>query len=128
VAGVPAATLDAAFLDFLIELDTTVLADDPDDLDALARLGESYTRRGRYAEGLAIDRRLVALQPEDETAHYNLACSLALTGDRDGAFAALDAAVAHGYDAVHHLLADEDLAALHDDPRWDALVQRLRAK
>lgn len=127
VAGVDEATLDTAFLDFLVELDTATLSHDPNDVEALIRLGETYTRRGRYQDGLAIDRRLVALLPEDDTAHYNLACSLALTGDPDGAFAALEQAVALGYHAVEHLLTDDDLQALHRDPRWDALLARLRA-
>ena len=98
------------------------LAAKPDDVDALMRLGETLTRCGRHDEGLAIDRRLVALLPEDSTAHYNLACSLALTQQPDEAFEALDAAVEHGYDDVPHLQADEDLAALHGDPRFEALV------
>jgi hypothetical protein len=33
---------------------------------------------GRIADGLKMDRRLVKLQPANPTAHYNLACSLAL--------------------------------------------------
>ena len=126
VAGVDEATLEAAFLGFLIELDEAALAHDPNDVEALIRLGETYTRRGRHADGLAIDRRLVALQPDDQTAHYNLACSLALTGDPDGAFAALGRAVELGYAQVEHLLTDDDLRALHGDPRWGALLARLR--
>lgn len=127
VVGLDDEAIEAAFLDFLIELDEAVLDDHPDDVEALGRLGETYTRRGRHADGLAIDRRLVALQPEDETAHYNLACSLALTGDLDGAFAALEAAVTHGYADVPHLQADDDLGALRGDPRWQSLVDRLKA-
>lgn len=124
--GVPAERLAAAHDAFLVGLDESALAADPDDIEALSRLGETYTRMGRHADGLAIDQRLVVLRPDDETAHYNLACSYALTGKPDEAFGALEAAMEHGYRDAAHLLADDDLAALHDDPRFDELVARLR--
>lgn len=115
-----------AWLDFLIDLDQAAIAAFPDDIDALSRLGETLTRRGRHEEGLAIDRRLVVLLPESATAHYNLACSLALTGRMDEAFTALEAAVEHGYDEPDHLEGDDDLALLRDDPRFQDLLDRLR--
>ena len=118
--------LHEAHLDFLIDLDEAAIEAHPDDVEVLSRLGETYTRRGRHAEGLAIDRRIVSLLPEDATAHYNLACSFALTGQVDEAFEALKGAVEHGYADEAHLLADDDLAALHGDPRWQALIDRLK--
>jgi tetratricopeptide (TPR) repeat protein len=112
---------------FLIELDEAALEADPGDILALSRLGESYTRAGRYEDGLRIDQQLVALLPEDETARYNLACSLALTDQPDEALEELERAIDCGYRDAAHLQADEDLESLHDDPRFDALIARLRA-
>ena len=40
--------------------------------------GNNLTLKGRYADGLQIDKRLVGLRPQDPLAHYNLACSFAL--------------------------------------------------
>ena len=42
-------------------------------------LGGLYTKQGRIADGLKMDRKLVRLRPDNATAHYNLACSLALS-------------------------------------------------
>ena len=47
-------------------------------VEALQILGDGYTSRGRYAEGLKIDERLSKLRPEDSLVHYNLACSYSL--------------------------------------------------
>src|SRR5512145_2119003 len=52
-----------------------ILLRDPCNEDALMALGHMYTRCGDYEKGLAIDRRLARLRPEDPTVYYNLACS-----------------------------------------------------
>jgi len=51
---------------------------DPRFTDVIELLGGLYTKQGRIAEGLKMDRKLVRLEPDNATAHYNLACSLAL--------------------------------------------------
>ena len=100
----------------------------PENLAALVELGHVYTRQGRIAEGLAVDRELVSQIPEDPTAHYNLACSLALSGARDEALAVLERSAELGYDDPEHLESDSDLASLQGDPRLTALLVRLRAR
>jgi len=65
--------LEIAFMEGLVQRD-------PRQVEALLILGDNYTRRGRYQEGLRIDERLHALRPEDCMVHYNLACSYPLTG------------------------------------------------
>jgi adenylate cyclase len=97
----------------------------PANLEALAGLAHCLTALGRLEEGLVVDRRLVALSPDDPNAHYNLACSLALLGHKLEALDALEAAAALGYDDGEHLLGDEDLAALRDEPRFKALARKL---
>src|SRR5271154_2280738 len=52
-------------------------------VEALQILGDDYTRRGRYGEGLKIDERLCKLRPADSLVHYNLACSYSLTEQLD---------------------------------------------
>ena len=91
----------------------------------LAELGELYTRAGEYEKGLALDRRLIELAPESPIVHYNLACSLALLDQPDGAFEALEKAVQLGYRDLAHLRRDPDLASLRTDPRFVELVKRL---
>ena len=56
----------------------SVLRRDPNYSEVIEILGGLYTKMGRISDGLRMDRRLVRLQPGNHTAHYNLACSLAL--------------------------------------------------
>ena len=91
---------------------------EPGNLEYLAALGEAYTRLRRYAKGLDVDRRLVAADPADPIYRYNLACSLALTSDLDGACAALLKAFELGYSDFDHLMRDPDLRRLRGDVRF----------
>jgi len=90
--------------------------------EILIALGELYTRTGRHGDGLAVDRRLVALRPRDSTAFYNLACSYALLKENSRAFAALKRAIELGYRDLEHMTADPDLENLRGDPRWNDLL------
>jgi len=98
----------------------------PRSFEALELLGEVLTRLGRHTEGLAVDRRLVTLAPEDATVRYNLACSLALTQDTEAALQALTEAIGLGFENVDLLRTDDDLASLREDPRYVRLVAALQ--
>jgi tetratricopeptide (TPR) repeat protein len=101
-----------------------VLRRDPAYIEALQILGDDYTRRGRYAEGLQIDERLSRLRPDDSVVHYNLACSYSLTEQIELALEALDAAINLGYRDFKAMDADLDLKNL----RQHAAYKRIRAK
>ncbi|MBC5992879.1 hypothetical protein H8S84_08540 [Pontibacter sp. SD6] len=58
--------------------------------------------------------------------HYNAACSWALAGNKNKAFAHLEQAIAKGYLAVAHWQKDTDLSSLHADKRWPKLVDDLK--
>lgn len=120
--------MQALSLEFLARFYAAETARHPHNVDALAELGHVYTQQGRYPEGLAVDRRLVRLVPENPTVHYNLACSLALVERPDEALDALEAAVERGYDDVQQLLADGDLTSLREEPRFRELVSRLEGQ
>jgi len=122
-----ASRLESDGLDFLIEFLTVAVRERPENVDALAELGHALSRSGRFAEGLAIDERLVRLVPENPEAHYNLACSLALTGAPEAALDTLAHAIELGYSDVDHLEGDDDLASLRSHARYAELVARLRA-
>jgi tetratricopeptide (TPR) repeat protein len=98
----------------------------PDNLDALVELGHVYTRMQRYGEGLQVDEELARLMPENATVQYNLACSLALMGRIDPALDALERAVSLGYDDPDHLLEDEDMRGLWNEPRLRELVRLMQ--
>ena len=90
----------------------------------LEALGHLYTRTGRYADGLQVDEALIRLRPDDPVAWYNLACSQSLTGQPEQALQALGNAMAMGFDDVAAIRGDQDLASLHADPRFAALLAR----
>lgn len=112
-------------LEFLAEFLEIAIRHRSDNVEALAELGHVYTRLGRLAKGLEVDRLLVRLVPDNPTVHYNLACSLALTGAAKEALDALETAVQLGYSDAAFLVEDGDLTSLRQDPRFEALLRRL---
>ena len=112
-------------LDLEIDLCKSVLMKVPDEVRTLIVLGELYTQRGLYEKGLEIDRKVCALCPADSTAHYNLACSLALLGYKEDALDALEKSVDLGYSAYKHLKADPDLDNVREHPRFETIVKKL---
>jgi tetratricopeptide (TPR) repeat protein len=98
----------------------------PIDEDVLKLLGDAYTKAGRYHEGLAVDKQLATLLPDDAWVHYNLACSLSLVGDLQGAANALGQAMACGYSDWQWLLKDPDLKALRKSPAFDAIAKKVK--
>ncbi len=110
-------------LDFELDFFEGILSRNPDFIDALRVHGNNLTLKGRFAEGLKIDRRLVDLRPRDALAHYNLACSLSLLKRVNPARRALRKAIQLGYSAFRYLREDRDLDALRKDPRFRQLLR-----
>src|SRR5258708_16931975 len=100
------------------QLDTTIsfleglIRRDPGYTEALQLLGDDYTRRGKFQDGLKVDERLAGLCPDDPLVYYNLACSYSLTNSFERAVAALDRAITLGYRDFNWLARDPDLQAL----------------
>ena len=111
-------------LEFEIRFYERLLNEHPNFPEALAALGNSYTRSGLYDKGLALDLQLIRLRPRDPFAWYNLACSYALTKRSDEALKTLNRAVELGYDDFSYLMKDPDLASVRHSP---ALKQLLKA-
>ena len=76
-------------LDFEVEFLGRILERDPLYADALRVHGNNLSAKGLYTRALLVDRRLVRLQPERTIPWYNLACSYAVLGMIEPAFAAL---------------------------------------
>jgi tetratricopeptide (TPR) repeat protein len=98
----------------------------PDYVDVVGLLGGLYTKVGRIADGLKMDRKLVRLEPDNATAHYNLACSLALCKKRPDAIRSLRKAVSLGYDDLDWMQQDPDLEILKADPEFRKLLRKLK--
>lgn len=103
-----------------------VLRRSPRDASVIEILASLYTRQGRLTDGLRMDRRLVRLQPENATAHYNLACSLALTKRNRAALRALQQAVQLGYSDFDWMQQDPDLDNLKHWPEFLRLLDQVK--
>lgn len=114
--------MDMNQIDFEIEFYQGILKRHPEYVDALRILGNNLTIKGRFADGLAIDLRLVQLRPRDFLAHYNLACSFSLLRQTEPALAALRRAIELGYRDYRYLSQDRDLENIRHDPRYRQLL------
>jgi tetratricopeptide (TPR) repeat protein len=113
-------------LDLEIRFLEGIVRRDPGYVEALQILGDNYTRRGLYVEGLKIDERLVRLRPDDSIVHYNLACSYSRTRQIDAALDSLRAAVKLGYRDFKAMDKDPDLANLREHAEYKRLRARMR--
>jgi Tfp pilus assembly protein PilF len=103
-----------------------VLRHDRQCVEVIEILGGLYTKLGRIADGLKMDRKLVRLQPSNATAHYNLGCSLALSKRNPDALRSLREAIALGYRDFEWMSHDPDLQGLKRSPEFGALVAQLK--
>jgi tetratricopeptide (TPR) repeat protein len=118
-------------LDTRIEFMEGIVRRDPDYVDALQLLGDHYTQRGRFNEGLKVDERLARLDPENALVFYNLACSYSLTDQFDRAALALEKALSLGYRDFAWLAKDPDLKKFRGQPAYNeikAIIQRMKNK
>jgi tetratricopeptide (TPR) repeat protein len=113
-------------LDIQIRFMEGLIRRDPDYVDALQLLGDHYTERGRFTEGLHVDERLAQLQPDNSLVFYNLACSYSLTDQFDRALFALNRAIELGYRDFKWLARDPDLKKLRAQPAYQELKEKIR--
>jgi tetratricopeptide (TPR) repeat protein len=115
-------------LDFEISFFENLLEKRPDFTEALVALGDAYTKKGRFQDGLRIDQQLAVLRPEDSLVQYNLACDYSLLHDADRSLQALHRAISLGYDDFSFMDKDQDLEFIRGDPRYKALVSQFDKK
>jgi tetratricopeptide (TPR) repeat protein len=113
-------------LDTKIDFIEGIIRRDPNYVDALQILGDHYTQRGRFVEGLKVDERLARLEPQNPLVFYNLACSYSLTDEFDRAALALEKALLLGYRDFAWLTKDPDLKKLRSQPVFDDIKAKIR--
>ncbi|HAJ56404.1 MAG TPA: hypothetical protein DCL35_01395 [Candidatus Omnitrophica bacterium] len=113
-------------LDFQLSFYEGVVRENPSFAEALIALGEIYTKKGLYDKGLAVDKKLALLRPDNPVVHYNLACSLSLLGDTAGSFEAIRRAVDLGYDDFMFMHNDPDLLNLRADERFIEFIRKVK--
>ena len=115
-------------LDIEIEFLSGLIERDPEYVEALQLLGDDFTKRGQFNDGLKIDEQLSRLLPEDSMVFYNLACSYSLTDRIDDSITALNKAVHLGYDDSKWMDTDPDLNKVRTDPRYQSIRHQLTKK
>jgi tetratricopeptide (TPR) repeat protein len=111
--------LQVGFLQGLLKRDSGYI-------EALEELADLQTQLGRVEEVVGLDERLKALRPSDPEVRYNLACSLTLSRKFEQAAAELSSALELGFNDVHSLQSDPDLADLRAHPAFRPIRARLR--
>lgn len=100
---------------------------DPTDARALSLSSGSLVVLGRIDEARAWTQRSRELEPDEPYVHYNAACVLAQLGQVEEALTALESGTEYGRlcrpSWVEH---DEDLASLRGNPRFEALLAKMR--
>jgi tetratricopeptide (TPR) repeat protein len=115
-------------LDVKISFMEGLVRRDPAYVDALQLLGDHYTQRGRFVEGLNVDERLARLEPQNPVVFYNLACSYSLTDQFDRARESLEKAIRLGYKDFAWLTKDPDLKKFRLQPAYRDILKKIRYK
>ncbi|MEN3001107.1 MAG: DUF1028 domain-containing protein [Armatimonadota bacterium] len=82
----------------------------------------------KYHEAAAVLAEILKEQPNDATAHYNYACMLALTGEKQRALQHLQRALELDASLVRIAERDTDLNSLRNLPAFKQLLEKYRAK
>jgi serine/threonine protein kinase/tetratricopeptide (TPR) repeat protein len=94
----------------------------PDDPRALYLGAGILARIGEHAKSYDWARRALAIDPEETSILYNVACVYALLGKTEDALACLGKVMEHGTFFKNWAAKDSDLDSLRSDPRFHALL------
>jgi tetratricopeptide (TPR) repeat protein len=97
----------------------------PDDIRALYMGANGLVALGQRQKGLAWARRAMEIEPGEPMLLYNLACIYCLADEYDKAVECLQKAIDGGFAHRPWLEQDSDLDPLRDDPRFQALVEKM---
>ena len=103
------------------------LAIDPQDGRALQLATVQAARLGLREKSRDFAARAVKARPDAFATFYNVACAYAVLGDVDDALKMLDKAVQHGRGNLEWIGHDPDFDRLRSDPRFEAIVNRIRS-
>lgn len=125
IPGIKAGDADN-LLAFHLDLAREVVRQRPTSPRALMLAGNLLTIDGQTGAAVDMDRQLVAADPANPVASYNLACSLAQAAHPEAALDALEHALDLGFSDRGLFAQDHDLDPLRQLPRFHHLSTRLR--
>jgi len=99
---------------------------DPKDGNAWHMLGFALHSAGKLDEALPAHLKATEFPDVAQTAAYNAACAYALKGDKDKALEWLEKAMGFGFARPEVVELDPDLASLRGDPRFQALLAKMK--
>jgi len=124
--------LAAVLLVACLACSSAVLAQDPrpaatqDPRPLMAKANAAYEAKD-FATAARLFVEAASISSAKAGNHYNAACSYALAGRPDEAFAELQASIDTGLSGASSPASDTDFTSLHADPRWAPLVARFEA-
>ena len=91
---------------------------EPDDGSAHFRLGYCVLKSGRPLDAVAPFERAIELDVQTAASTYNVACCMALAGERDAALEWLRRSIDAGISDLNAARNDADFASLREDPEF----------
>jgi serine/threonine-protein kinase len=98
------------------------LAVNPKDSLARARMAQYWAKLGNREKALAEIEQALGTAPKQVNVLFRAAIVYELTGNRDRALKALNAAIEGGY-SIEEIRAAADLEELHKDPRYRRMME-----
>jgi len=99
----------------------------PDDLQTLLALSTAQLVLSKTDKAIELADRVLALAGDDAAILYNAACVYSRAGATDTAIAVLEKSFDAGLADPSWMEQDSDLDKVRDDPRFIALVERMKA-
>jgi TolB-like protein/Flp pilus assembly protein TadD len=97
----------------------------PDDVRAVYMKAGSLYGLGKYAGSLEWSERALAMDPEEPSVLYNVACNYALLKETDKAIDCLDKAFRKGFGHFEWMENDPDFDSVREHPRFKAMMECL---
>jgi adenylate cyclase len=94
----------------------------PDDVRALYLSSGQWIKTGDIERGLSLARQALALEPEEATVLFNVACTFSQAGLTDEALDHLENSLKRGFGHRKWIDHDSDLDPLRDHPRFKSLM------
>lgn len=114
--------------DRAIEILNRNIADYPNYPHSYFYLGIAQWDRGNPDLGVEQMFKVIALNPEEASAYYNVACYYAIKGIPDLSLVWMEKALDHGFAQWSHMKTDPDLDSIRDLPAYKKLVAKYQKK
>jgi adenylate cyclase len=98
---------------------------DPNNLRALALGATALTHVGQADRAIEWMERAIAAAPDDPSVYFNAGCMYAKLNRKEEALACLEQCLARGFGKRDWIEQDPDYASIRDDPRFQAMMEKL---